>query len=132
MTVDAEEPRPHSFTPQQLGFTPRGPVPWLSPGQLAVTALRVVLSSWFGAYLDKRELQQALPDTVFDEGADDGERWFDYVSDIGDGSGFGAVEKRGGSRQSCRWQSQHSEAPGSFVAPGTPDNVAAPPGNKRP
>jgi len=85
VTVDAEEPRPRSFTPQQLGFTPRGPVPWLSPGQLAVTALRVVLSSWFGAYLDKRELQQALPDTVFDEGADDGETWFDYVSDIGDG-----------------------------------------------
>ena len=24
MTVDAEEPRPRSFTPQQLGFTPRG------------------------------------------------------------------------------------------------------------
>src|SRR5256884_5335952 len=83
--VPQDEPRPRSFTPQQLGFTPRGPVPWLSPGQLAVTALRVVLSSWFGAYLDKRELQQALPDTVFDEGADDGETWFDYVSDIGDG-----------------------------------------------
>ena len=85
MTVDADEPRPRSFDPQQLGFTPRGPVPWLSPGQLAVTALRVVLASWFGAYLDKRELQHALPDTVFDEGVGEPELWFDYVSDIGDG-----------------------------------------------
>jgi hypothetical protein len=83
--VSADEPRPHSFDPQELGFIPRGPVPWLSPGQLAVTALRVVLSNWFGAYLDKRELQQALPNEVFDEGADDAEAWFDYVADIGDG-----------------------------------------------
>src|SRR6266704_3293566 len=90
MTVDAQpvsadEPRPRSLHPQELGFIPRGPVPWLSPGQLAVTALRVVLSDWFGAYLDKRELQQALPDTVFDEGADEAELWFDYVADLGDG-----------------------------------------------
>ncbi len=90
MTVDAQpvsadEPRPRSLHPQELGFIPRGPVPWLSPGQLAVTALRVVLSDWFGAYLDKRELQQALPDTVFDEGADGAELWFDYVADLGDG-----------------------------------------------
>ncbi len=83
MSVD--DPRPQSLDPQQLGFIPRGPVPWLSPGQLAVTALRVVLSSWFGAYLDKRELQQALPDDVFEEGADQAEMWFDYVADIGDG-----------------------------------------------
>src|SRR6266566_2618377 len=61
------------------------PVPWLSPGQLAGTALRVLLSDWFGAYLDKRELQQALPDTIFDEGADEAELWFDYVADLGDG-----------------------------------------------
>ena len=84
MTLE-NEPRPHSFDPQQLGFTPRGPVPWLSPGQLAVTALRVVLSEWFGAYLDKRELQQALPGTVFDEGAGEPEAWIDYVADLGDG-----------------------------------------------
>ncbi len=84
-SLPAREPRPHSLHPQELGFTPRGPVPWLSPGQLAVTALRVVLSEWFGAYLDKRELQQALPGNVFDEGAGEPEAWVDYVADLGDG-----------------------------------------------
>jgi hypothetical protein len=83
--VPADEPRPRSLDPQELGFTPRSPVAWLAPGQLAVTALRVLLSNWFGAYLDKRELQNALPDTVFDEGADEAELWLDYVADIGDG-----------------------------------------------
>jgi hypothetical protein len=81
----AYEPRPRSLDPQELGFTPRGPVPWLAPVQLAGTALRVVLANWFGAYLDKRELQEALPDAVYDEGADLAEVWFDYVADIGDG-----------------------------------------------
>src|SRR2546430_4102532 len=91
MTIDAEpvppdyEPRPRSLDPQELGFTPRGPVPWLSPGQLAGTALRVVLSEWFGAYLDKRELQQALPTVIYDEGTGRSELWFDYVADLGDG-----------------------------------------------
>jgi hypothetical protein len=90
MTVDPvpvppAEPRPTSLDPQQLGFTPRGPVPWLSPGQLAGTTLRVVLSQWFGAYLDKRELQQALPNAIYDEGSLQPEVWFDYIADLGDG-----------------------------------------------
>jgi hypothetical protein len=45
----------------------------------------VVLAQWFGAYLDKRELQQALPNAIYDEGAGQAEVWFDYVSDLGDG-----------------------------------------------
>jgi hypothetical protein len=53
--------------------------------QLAGTAIRVVLSNWFGAYLDKRELQQALPVRVYDEGATEAEGWFDYIADVGDG-----------------------------------------------
>jgi hypothetical protein len=91
VTIDAQavptdvEPRPNSLDPQELGFTPRGPVPWLSPGQLAGTALRVVLSEWFGAYLDKRELQQALPNAIYDEGTGRSELWFDYLADLGDG-----------------------------------------------
>jgi hypothetical protein len=60
-------------------------VPWLGPVQLAGTALRVVLSQWFGAYLDKREMQNALPSRVYDEGAGAAEVWFDYVADLGDG-----------------------------------------------
>jgi hypothetical protein len=79
------EPRPRSFDPQEIGFTPRKPVPWLAPVQLAGTALRVVLANWFGAYLDKRELQEALPDSIYEEGAGAAEFWFDFVADIGDG-----------------------------------------------
>jgi hypothetical protein len=83
--VPPDEPRPRSLDPQELGFTRRGPVAWLAPGQLARTALRVVLSQWFGAYLDKRELQQALPNAIYDEGTGRPELWFDYVADLGDG-----------------------------------------------
>ncbi|MGC9670299.1 metallophosphoesterase family protein [Planosporangium sp. 12N6] len=53
--------------PEQLGFTPRRGVPWLSPTLLAGTAVRVVLAGLFGAYLDKRELQNALHAEIFDE-----------------------------------------------------------------
>jgi hypothetical protein len=74
--------------PEQLGFTPRRAVPWLSPVLLAGTAVRVVLAELFGAYLDKRELQNALPAKIFDErpdGDDNAELWLDYVADLGDG-----------------------------------------------
>jgi hypothetical protein len=84
-----DEPRPTALDPEQLGFTPRRSVPWLSPVLLAGTALRVVLAELFGAYLDKRELQDALPSVVLDErpvpGSDEGELWLDYVADTGDG-----------------------------------------------
>ena len=85
-----DEPRPTALDPQQLGFTPRPPVPWLSPVLLAGTAVRVVLSELFGAYLDKRELQNALPRKLFDERPETGdatgdEVWLDYVADLGDG-----------------------------------------------
>ena len=79
------EPRPTSLDPQQLGFTPRPPVAWLSPRQLAGTAMRVILSEQFGAYLDKRELQNALPGDVYHTHAGTPELWFDYVADLGDG-----------------------------------------------
>jgi hypothetical protein len=83
---DASEdrPRPTNLSPDQLGFTPRQPVPWLNPVLLAGTAVRVVLAELFGAYLDKRELQSGLSAIRYDEdGAD--ELWLDYVADLGDG-----------------------------------------------
>jgi hypothetical protein len=84
-----DEPRPTALDPEQLGFTPRRPVPWLSPVLLAGTGVRVVLAELFGAYLDKRELQDALPSEMFDErpveGSDQGELWIDYAADTGDG-----------------------------------------------
>jgi hypothetical protein len=78
-------PRPLSLDPLELGFSRQRPVAWLSPRQLAGTAVRVVLSTTFGAYLDKRELQNALPASVFTEHADAEELWLDYVADLGDG-----------------------------------------------
>jgi len=88
--TDGEPPRPTSFDPEELGFLPRRPVPWLGPVLLAGTALRVALHELFGAYLDKRELQNALPAEIHDErpGGPAGEHsefWFDYAADTGDG-----------------------------------------------
>ncbi|NUT36093.1 MAG: metallophosphoesterase [Hamadaea sp.] len=77
--------RPSSLDPEELGFTPREPVPWLGPVLLAVTGVRVAFAEQFGAYLDKRELQGAFPTKVYDEHAEDEEVWIDYISDLGDG-----------------------------------------------
>lgn len=55
---------------------------------LANTAARVVISDTFGEFLDKRELEGALPSRIHDERpaqSDDTELWFDFVADIGDG-----------------------------------------------
>jgi hypothetical protein len=56
----------------------------LKPQLLANTAIRAGLAQMFGAYLDKRELQGALPSEVYRHDAD-GDLWLDYVADIGDG-----------------------------------------------
>lgn len=77
--------RPSKLDPQELGFTPRQSVAWLSPTQLAATGIRVAFAAQFGAYLDKRELQVALPTQVHDDHADTDELWIDYIADLGDG-----------------------------------------------
>lgn len=74
-------------------------VRWLSPSELTSAALRVGLSSAFGEYSDKREIEQIFSDKVFDyqnpvnrnelrppvdPGSSD-PLWVDYVSDTGDG-----------------------------------------------
>ncbi|GAA2510114.1 hypothetical protein GCM10010201_00920 [Pilimelia columellifera subsp. columellifera] len=68
-----------------MGFTPRGPVPWLAPLLLLSTGLRSLLATLFGAYLDKRELQNSLPSDIHHQPGDGGELWLDYVADLGDG-----------------------------------------------
>jgi hypothetical protein len=81
-------PRPRSLDPQELGFTPQRPVGWLAPLLLLNTGLRALLAVLFGAYLDKRELQNSLGGDWFDHSgsaAEDGSLWFDYVADLGDG-----------------------------------------------
>ncbi|GAA2491956.1 hypothetical protein Ahu01nite_027790 [Winogradskya humida] len=71
--------------PQQLGFTPQRPVGWLAPLLLLNTGLRALLAILFGSFLDKRELQNALSGESFQQPGVDGELWFDYVADLGDG-----------------------------------------------
>jgi hypothetical protein len=77
--------RPRSTDPRELGFSRRGPVSWYSPRVLADSGLRYVLSAVFGAYLDKRELQAALPSDLITHHADRDELWFDFTADTGDG-----------------------------------------------
>jgi hypothetical protein len=80
-----ERPRPRSLDPHELGFTRQRPVPWLAPLLLLSTGLRTLLAVLFGAYLDKRELQSALPSRVHEQPGTNGELWLDYVADLGDG-----------------------------------------------
>ncbi|MGN9811099.1 metallophosphoesterase family protein [Micromonospora sp. BQ11] len=77
--------RPRSTDPLELGFTPRKPVPWLAPFLLISTGIRTLLAMLFGAYLDKRELQNSLDAKIGKQIGPDGGLWLDYVADLGDG-----------------------------------------------
>jgi hypothetical protein len=77
--------RPRTTNVRELGFRRRDPVVWYSPRVLADSGLRYVLSAVFGAYLDKRELQAALPADIITHHADRDELWLDFVADTGDG-----------------------------------------------
>jgi hypothetical protein len=82
--ISSDKPtRPTSL--DELRFTRQKPVQWFSPGVLATSALRVVINSAFGAYLDKRELQGSLDADPLLHHADHNEIWIDYISDTGDG-----------------------------------------------
>lgn len=102
-------PTPQADAPEALGFTPRPMVRWFAPGELVRAGVKATLSSLFGAYADRREVQalQAAQRTALDGlGAGDGapatlddrlaarevcdysgrdELWVDYVADLGDG-----------------------------------------------
>ena len=86
-------PRPKSLEFEDLGFTRRERmVRWMSPKQLLATAVKVLVSSFFGAYSDKREIQAGLPSTdpvsyADEPGVDERGVWVDYVADLGDGFG---------------------------------------------
>src|SRR4051812_10465822 len=79
---------------EELHFTPQDRVHWMAPLQLLHTAGQVFISSLFGSFADKREMQVALeppatairwPGLPEDEQTPPDEYWFDYVADIGDG-----------------------------------------------
>jgi calcineurin-like phosphoesterase family protein len=67
----------------ELGFTRRPAVRWLSPGLLARSGVEVVLSGTFGKFADKRELQRE-PQDGLDYSSRAGDLWVDYLSDTGD------------------------------------------------
>ncbi|TWD82113.1 calcineurin-like phosphoesterase family protein [Kribbella amoyensis] len=78
-----KESRPTDLSEEQLGFRPRKAVRWLLPSVLADSGLKALLAAIFGAYADKRELQNSLDGAVYRHGDD--ELWFDFVADLGDG-----------------------------------------------
>ncbi len=69
-----------------MKFEKKSMVNWYDPKQLAFTATKTVLSSVFGNFADRREMQAALDKEVtpFDY-SDKNEMWFDFISDLGDG-----------------------------------------------
>ncbi|MEJ3745862.1 hypothetical protein WEI85_21535 [Actinomycetes bacterium KLBMP 9797] len=74
----------------RLGFRPQEAVRWLSPAELWRTAVKVMLSSIFADYSDKREIQAALPATLLEcaaarDAGEQSELWLDFVADLGDG-----------------------------------------------
>ena len=82
---DRREPPGATDPEHTLGFTPQPMVRWLGPRGLSATAMQVLLSTIFGAYSDKRDMQAALkPPAECDlSGADT--LWFDFLADTGDG-----------------------------------------------
>lgn len=72
-----------------LDFQRQKMVDWFSPSQLAKTGIQAVVSSVFGNYADKRELQAALSNNEQSlkpyDFSNREDIWVDYVSDIGSG-----------------------------------------------
>ncbi len=72
-----------------MKFTRQKMVGWFDFGQLFHTAIKTVVSSAFGNYADKREMQAALgqeeKESVFYDCSGSDEVWVDYISDLGDG-----------------------------------------------
>jgi len=76
----------------ELGFRPEDAVRWLSPAELWRAGVKVVLSSVFASYADKREVQAglAVPKLLrvapaARDGGPPGDVWVDFVADLGDG-----------------------------------------------
>ncbi len=78
-------PRRRPATLADLPFPRHESVRWFSPGMLVETAKLVALSSVFGSYADKREVQATAATPVFHDHSAGEETWVDYVSDVGDG-----------------------------------------------
>jgi hypothetical protein len=82
---DTPPPRPRTLDPAELRFARQPAVRWYSPGVLTGTGLHVGLTSVFGSFLDKRELQARKDGTVDRRYSARDELWIDYTADTGDG-----------------------------------------------
>lgn len=61
-------------------------VDWYDPKQLAATGVKTVVSTVFGNFADRREMQAALiPSQPYHDCSKEDELWMDYVCDLGDG-----------------------------------------------
>jgi Calcineurin-like phosphoesterase len=80
-------PTPQADEPAALGFERQPMVDWLAPVQLARIGLQVYMSSAFGSFFDKREIQAVAggPPEIERDYSGQEEIWFDYVADLGDG-----------------------------------------------
>lgn len=74
---------------EENSFKKEKSVDWYDPGQLIKTGIKVLISSIFGDFNDKRELQAALnhdsEKKYFDDFSQEKDLWIDYISDTGDG-----------------------------------------------
>ena len=69
-----------------MKFDKKPMVNWYDPNQLASTGLKTVVSSVFGNFSDRREMQAALdPDLGYFDYSDRDDIWIDFISDLGDG-----------------------------------------------
>lgn len=69
-----------------MKFEKKPMVNWYDPKQLASTGMKTVVSSVFGNFADRREMQAALdPDMGFFDYSDREDIWIDFMSDLGDG-----------------------------------------------
>lgn len=74
-----------SETTNRDSFKPMPMVGWYDARQLFVTGIKTIVSSVFGAYSDRRELQACLSKTEVYDYSDKKELWIDYLSDTADG-----------------------------------------------
>ncbi len=88
---DDKEPC-NCVTPQSyddLDFEPQPMVGWYKPSGLIKAGLEAVISSTFGSYADKRDVQAVLAEAEWHDYSGEveerGDIWIDYIADLGDG-----------------------------------------------
>jgi hypothetical protein len=69
-----------------MKFDKKPMVNWYDPKQLGSTGMKTVVSSVFGNFADRREMQAALdPDMGYLDYSEREDIWIDFISDLGDG-----------------------------------------------